>query len=161
MVTSAAKTVAAYLNSLPQDRREVLSAVRKVVLKNLPAGYEEQMQYGMISYSVPFSRLAKTYNGQPLLYASLASQKSYFAIYLMGVYDAPSQRWFQLEYEKTGKKLDMGKACVRFKTLDDLPLDVIGRAIARCSVEEFIGRYLAVKPVNPKAAKTKAAKRPR
>ncbi len=139
---SKSTTVDEYLASLPEDRRHALEAVREVILQNLPPGYEEGMQYGMISYCIPLSRYPKTYNGQPLGYAALASQKNYMSVYLMNVYgDETIERWFREEYQKSGKKLDMGKSCVRFKKLEDLPLDVIGKAVALASVEEFIHRY--------------------
>lgn len=135
-------TVAEYLQSLPDDRRAALSALREVILANLPEGYEEVFQYGMISYVVPLSRFPKTYNGQPLGYVSIASQKNYISVYLMGVYgDESHGEWFRQEYAKTGKRLDMGKSCVRFKKPDDIPLDLIGRAVALLSVDEFIALY--------------------
>ena len=96
----------------------------------------------MVGYYIPLSRYPQTYNGQPLAVAGFASQKGYMSLYLMSVYATPELgRWFEKEYAKTGKKLDMGKSCVRFKSLDDLPLDLIGKVIAKTSVEEFIGIY--------------------
>jgi hypothetical protein len=134
-----AATVDEYLASLPEDRRDAVQAVREVILQHLPEGYEEGMQYGMISYYVPFSRLAKTYNGQPLGYVALASQKNYMSLYLTGVYASEAlAEWFVSAYKQTGKKLDMGKSCVRFKKLSDLPLDVVGQAVAKVSVDELI-----------------------
>ena len=104
-----------WLNSNPTERRR-FAAVRDVVLANLPDGYEEVMQYGMISYIVPTSILAETYNGQPLMYAALASQKRYMSLYLTNVYsDEGSAEWFRQRYAETGKKLNMGKSCVRFR----------------------------------------------
>jgi hypothetical protein len=142
MARSTATTVTEYLASLPEDRRAALKAVRSVIKKNLPAGYTETMQWGMISYIVPLTRYPDTYNGQPLAIASLASQKNYMSLYLMGVYGhEPTAEWFRQAYLKAGKKLDMGKSCVRFKKIDDLPLDVIGQAIARVSVDRFIEFY--------------------
>jgi hypothetical protein len=139
---SGAQTVDDYLASLPVDRQETLSAVRDVILRNLPEGYEEGMQYGMIGYYVPLSRYPKTYNGQPLAYAGLASQKNYVSVYLMGIYgNGSAEEWFRDEYQKSGKKLNMGKSCVRFKRLDDIPLDLIGKAVALESVDQFIQRY--------------------
>jgi hypothetical protein len=156
MVSSKATTVEEYLASLPPERRAALAAVRKVIKKNLPRGYEEGMQYGMIGYYVPLTRFPKTYNGQPLGVAALASQKGHMSLYLMSVYGDPeTQRWFQSEYKKSGKKLDMGKSCVRFKSPDDLALDVVGKVIARCGVDEFLARYEALrsKPTKKKAAR--------
>jgi hypothetical protein len=139
MARSGATTVDEYLAELPEDRRAAISEVRDVVLRNLPAGYRETMNWGMISYEIPLERYPTTYNGQPLSYAALASQKNYCAIYLLGVYgDGEQARWFKEEFRKAGKKLDMGKSCVRFRTADDLPLDVIGRVIAATPPEQFI-----------------------
>ena len=146
MVASRATTVAEYLAELPADRRKVIAAVRAVVRRNLPAGYKELVGYGMICYSVPLSSYPDTYNGQPLCYAALAAQKHYFALYLMSVYgDAARTTALQDAFKKAGKKLDMGKSCVRFRTLDDLPLDAIGHTIAATPVKAFIARYEAVK----------------
>lgn len=142
MAKSTAASPEEYLSELAEDRRTALAAVRKVILDRLPEGFEETMQYGMIGYAIPLERYPKTYNGQPLNYAALASQKNYMTVYLMGIYSDPeSERWFVERYEASGKRLDMGKSCVRFKKLDDLPLDLIGQAIAATSVAEFIARY--------------------
>jgi hypothetical protein len=142
MVQSKARTVSDYLAELPGERRRAIDAVRAVILENLPAGYEESMQFGMIGYAVPLSRYAKTYNGEPLNYVALASQKNHMAIYLMGCYgDKELARWFEAEFRKAGKKLDMGKSCVRFKKLEDLPLGVIGEAVAKMPVDDFIALY--------------------
>lgn len=144
MVKSSAQTVEGYLEELPEDRREVVSTVRQAVLKNLPAGYEESMNWGMICYGIPLERYPKTYNGQPLGYVALAAQKNHYALYLMGVYqDSDQESWLREEFRKAGKKLDMGKSCVRFKKLDDLPLDVIGKVIAGTPPEAFIAQYEA------------------
>ncbi len=139
MVKSAATTVEQYLAELPVDRREHVGQVRQLVLDNLPTGYEEVMQNGMIGYAIPLERYPKTYNGQPLGYAALAAQKRYISLYLMNVYGAPdSEEWFTKRYLASGKKLGMGKSCVHFKRADDLPLDLIAETIARTSPEEFI-----------------------
>ena len=126
---SKAKTVEEYLAALPEDRREAVQAVRKVILKNLGKGYEEGMQYGMIGYYVPHSVYPDGYHcdpKQPLPFAGLASQKNHMAIYLMCIYGIEEQeRWFREAWARTGKKLDMGKSCVRFKKLEDLPLDCL------------------------------------
>ena len=142
MAQSKAETIEEYLNELPSDRRGALEAIRKVILDNLPDGYAETMQYGMVSYVIPLERYPVTYNKQPLAYASLASQKNYMSLYLMNVYgDVETEKWFIERYEASGKKLDMGKSCVRFKRLNDLPLELIGEVIARTKVEDFIERY--------------------
>jgi hypothetical protein len=144
MAKSAASTVDEYLAELPADRRDAIQTVRKVILANLPAGYEETMLFGMISYVIPLATYGPTYNKQPLMYASLANQKNYMSVYLMNVYaDAEAERWFNEAYRATGKRLDMGKSCVRFRSLDDLPVDVIGDAIARTPVAAFIELYEA------------------
>ena len=152
---STAKTVQEYLEELIPERRAAVSAVRDVILANLPEGYEEIMDFGMVSYVVPLARYPKTYNGHPLQYAAVASEKSYVSVHLMSIYaDAESQRWFLDSYKATGKKLDMGKACVRFKNLDDLPLDLIGEAVSRTPMEEWIRCYEAARsarrPAKPK-----------
>jgi uncharacterized protein YdhG (YjbR/CyaY superfamily) len=145
-VMSKATTVAGYLAELPPDRRKTISAVRAVVRKSLPEGYKESIGYGMICYSVPLSKYPDSCNGQPLCYAALAAQKNYCALYLMNVYgDAPTAKAFRDGFKKAGKRLDMGKSCVRFKTADDLPLDVIGKTIAATPVKTFIERYERVR----------------
>jgi hypothetical protein len=142
--SSGPTTVKEYLATLPPERRRALEAVRRVIRKNLPRGYEEGIQYGGIGYYVPLSRLAHTYNGEPLTLACLAAQKSHLALYLMSVYgDSDLRRRFESDYRKSGKKLDMGKACIRFQTLDDVPLDVIGDAIAAVSVDDYVAIYEA------------------
>ena len=144
MAQSKAKTVDEYLAELPEARREDVGGLRRIILDNLPEGYSETMQYGMISYIIPLERYPKTYNGQPLAIFSLASQKNYISLYLMNVYsEGETESWFVEGFRASGKKLNMGKSCVRFKSLDDLPLDLIGKAIGRTSVDEFIERYEA------------------
>lgn len=142
MVRSEAKTVQQYLETLSPDRREAIAAVREVILANLPAGYVESMNWGMISYEIPLTRYPKTYNKQPLVVAGLASQKNYMSLYLMSVYaDKATEGWFHERYRASGKRLDMGKSCVHFRKLDNLPLDLVGEVIRRCSVEQYIERY--------------------
>lgn len=144
MAKSGVTTPEEYLAELSPERREAISRVRDVILGNLPEGYEEGMQYGMISYYVPLDRHPDTYNGQPLSAAALASQKNYMSLYLLGVcYDPETERWFKERFAASGKKLDMGKSCVRFKRLDDLPLEVIGEAISHVSPHALIERYKA------------------
>ena len=139
---SSAKTPDAYVKSLPADRRHAIRQVRAVILKHLPKGYQEIVDFGMLAYVVPLKRLPETYNGHPLPIAALASQKQYMSVYLMCVYgDTASRSWFQSEFRKAGKKLDMGKSCVRFRKLDDLPLEVIGKAVARVSVDAYLKIY--------------------
>ena len=139
---SKAKTVSEYLNDLPPERKKALSAVRKMIKANLPKGYEEKMNWGMITYQIPLKKYPETYNGQPLMYAALASQKNHMAVYLMSIYsDGKLKEWFEKEFSKAGKKLNMGKSCVRFKKIDDIPLDLIGKAISKVSVEKYIEYY--------------------
>ena len=139
---SEENTVEEYLKSLPEDRRRAISTVRKVILKNLSKGFEETMNFGMIAYQIPLKDYPVTYNGQPLMYAALASQKNYMAVYLMGIYTGLESRGkFEAAYKATGKKFDAGKACVRFKKLEDIPLDLIGKVIASISVKKYISLY--------------------
>ena len=144
MVQSKATTVAGYLAELPEDRRAALEAVRAVILKNLDKDFEEGMQYGMIGYYVPHSIYPPGYHcdpRQPLPFANLGSQKNHMALYLMCLYGDPKQnKAFENAWKKTGKKLDMGKACVRFRKIEDVPLDVIGQLIARVPVKNYIAR---------------------
>ena len=146
MVQSKASTAEEYLAELPEDRREVVAAVRQVILENLPEGYQESMTWGMPSYEIPLSRYPTTYNKKPLAYAALAAQKNYFSLYLMSVYaDSEEETTLRDEFEAAGKKLDMGKSCIRFTKLDDLPMDVIAKAIAATPVDDHIGRYEAAR----------------
>lgn len=145
---SRAATVEAYLRELPEDRRAAISAVREVILKNLDPTYEEGMSYGMIGYSVPHGVYPAGYHcdpSKPLPFAGLGSQKNHMSLYLMGVYgDAGEHAKLVEGFKKAGKKLDMGKACIRFKSLDDLPLDVIGAAVKRVPAKTYIERYESV-----------------
>ena len=138
---SSALTVTQYLSELPVDRRPAIEAVRQIILENLPAGYEEVMNWGMITYQVPLETFSDTYNGKPLMYAALALQKNHMAVYLTGIYmDDEARQRFEEAYRATGKRYDVGKSCVRFRRLDDLPLPLIGESIASLDVEEFIER---------------------
>ena len=146
MQTDMPAGVGEYLASLPDDRRVAIEAVRDVVNRHLPAGFEEGFAYGMIGWYVPLATFPTTYNGQPLGLASLASQKNHMALYLNNVYGDPElERWFRERWATTGKKLDMGKSCIRFRRLDDLPLDVIGETMERTTVDEFLARYADVR----------------
>ena len=138
---SDATSVAQYLAELPADRRAAIEAVRQTLLANLPVGYEEAINWGMITYQVPLARYPKTYNGQPLAYAALASQKNHMAVYLTGIYaDEAARQAFEAAYRATGKRYDVGKSCVRFRKLDDLPLALIGESVPRFGVDAFIRR---------------------
>ena len=142
---SHALTVDEYLASLPEDRREVISAVREIFLKNLPEGFEEGMQYGMIGYYVPHSRYPAGYHcdpKQPLPYGGLASQKNHMSLHLMCAYgDGPIRKAFVQGFKDVGKKLDIGQACVRFKKLDDLALDVVADTLRKVTVQDWIDIY--------------------
>ena len=142
MVSSQAKTAKAYLKELPPEKRDVIAKVRDVILANLPEGYQESMTWGMLSYEIPLETFPETYNEKPLAYMALAAQKHYFALYLMGVYSDPKlARRLKEAFKQAGKKLDMGKSCLRFRKLDDLPLDVIGEITASMGPSEMIARY--------------------
>ena len=142
---SKAKSVAEYLNELPADRREAVQAVRKVILANLDKGFVEQMSYGGICYCVPHSIYPAGYHCDPrqaLPYAGIGSQKNHIGIYLMCLYNDPADlATFQREWRATGKKLDMGKSCVRFRKIEDVPLEVVGRAVKRVTLKNFIAHY--------------------
>jgi hypothetical protein len=145
-MTSNAQSPEEYIESLPEDRREAVRAIREVILANLPPGYEEGMQYGMIGYYVPLARFPDTYNGQPLGLAGLANQKNHISLYLNSVYgDRDTERWFKERYADSGKRLDMGKSCVRFRRLDDVPLDLIGETIARADLDTYLDHYRAAR----------------
>lgn len=136
---SKALTVKEYLDELPEDRRAQISKVREVILINLPEGYEEVINWGMITYQVPLEMYPNTYNGQPLMYAALASQKNHMAVYLMNVYGDEKHRVaFEKEYKQTGKRMDIGKSCVRFREIDNLPLPLIGKVIAATEMKTYI-----------------------
>ena len=141
---SDATTVEAYLAELPGDRQAAVARVRGTILENLQDGFEEAMNFGMICYQIPLADYPQTYNQQPLMYAALASQKNYMTVYLMGIYTAEDGgQEFEQRYRATGKRYDVGKSCVRFKRLEDLPLDLIGQAIAADSPETWIAKYEA------------------
>jgi uncharacterized protein YdhG (YjbR/CyaY superfamily) len=158
MVQSKAATVDDYLSELPDDRREAIKKVRALVKKNLPKGYKERMSYGMITWDVPLETFPDTYNGQPLCYIGLANQKNYMSLYLVNVYGDPKrEKELRDGFDKAGKKLDMGKGCVRFKKLDDLPLDVIGKVVAATPPEAIIAQHDKVHGEKKKSAAKKAA----
>lgn len=142
MVRSDTQTVDEYVEALPEDRKATVASLRALILEHLPPGYEEGMQYGMIGYYVPLSRYPSTYNKQPLAYINLASQKNYISLYLYCAYaDPDSEERFRNEWLASGNKLNMGKSCVRFKSLDVVPTDVVARTVASTSVDDFIQMY--------------------
>ena len=142
---SKAKTAKAYIESLPDDRKKIISDMRKVILKNLPEGFEETMQYGMISYVVPHKLYRAGYHAKPkdpLPFMSLASQKNHLALYHMMIYQGKLHDWFVDAWKKvTDKKLDMGKACIRFKKAEDVPLALIGELSAKITPRQWIEIY--------------------
>lgn len=165
---SKAPTVEQYLAELPDDRRAALQAVRKVILANIDPIYQERMGYGMMGYSVPHSVFPQGYHcdpKQPLPFAGLASQKNAMSLYLMGLYMQPMlTHWFITEWKKTGKKLDMGKSCIRFKNVKDLALDVIAEALRRMPAKAYIDLYVSTLDSRTKGAasspaRTQAAKK--
>ena len=146
MAQSDAQSVEEYLNELPPDRREAIAEVRGIILENLPEGYEEAMEFGMIGYVIPLETYPNTYNKHPLSYAALASQKNYMSLYLMNIYgDEGAKQWFTDQVQARGIKLNMGKSCIRFKRLNDLPLDLVGEAIAYTPVSDYIKFYEAAR----------------
>ena len=139
MVSTSTTTATDYLASLPQDRREVISAVRELILRNLPEGYQETINWGMLSYEVPLETYPDPYNKKPLSYVGLAAQKNYNSLYLMSVYQDPADYQELMEaFARMGVKPDMGKSCIRFKKLDQIPLEKIARLIAKTSVQDFV-----------------------
>jgi len=139
---SEATTVQAYLDELPADRRATISAVRARVREALPEGFRESMNWGMIAWEIPLERYPDTYNGQPLLVAALASQKNHCALYLHGAYMDPALTARLREgFAEAGKKLDMGKSCVRFRRPDDLPPQVIRDVVSALDPDAFIALY--------------------
>ncbi len=144
MPTKAA-TVKDYIDSLPDDRRKAIRKVRAAVNKGLPKGYKEGIQYGMIGWYVPHRLFPAGYHCDPsqgVPFAGLASQKNYMSLYLMCIYgDEKQRKQFEKDWKKTGHKLNMGKSCIRFKSADDVPLDVVTKAVARVPVDIFIAHY--------------------
>jgi hypothetical protein len=146
MATSTAPMVEEYLATLPDERRAVVATVRDAVLRNMPAGYKETVQSGMICYVVPLERYPNTYNKQPLPYLSLAAQKNHYALYLNCVYMDPQQAdWLRNQFAQAGKKFDMGKSCLRFRKLEDLPLGAIEQLVASTPPDAFIATYEAAR----------------
>jgi uncharacterized protein YdhG (YjbR/CyaY superfamily) len=143
---SEAKTVNDYIKALPEDRRNVISELRNVLLKNLPKGFEERMSYGMPGFVVPFKTFPAGYHvdsNQPLPFINYASQKNHIGLYHLGIYsDEKILKWFQNEYPRYVKtKLDMGKSCIRFKNSKNIPFDLIGELATKISVEDWIDTY--------------------
>ncbi len=142
---SKAATPAQYIAELPDDRKKVISSLRKAILKNLPKGFAEIMNYGMLAYVVPHSIYPDGYYvnpKQPLPFICLASQKNYISFYHMGLYQGPLLEWFRKKWKSvTPKKLDIGKSCVRFKKPEDIPIALIGELVSRITPQQWIDLY--------------------
>lgn len=135
-----------YIAQLPAERQEVISKIRETILKNLPQGFEEQMSYGMLGYVVPHSKYPDGYHCDPKLplpFINLASQKNFIALYHSGIYADPKLHdWFVAEYPKHCKrKLDMGKSCIRFKSMNDIPYTLIGELSTKMTVDDWVALY--------------------
>lgn len=142
MFTTKAKTVPEYLVGLPADRKKLVSAARSLVRTHLPKGYKEEIGWGAITWVVPLSKFPDTYNQQPLCYAALASQKNYVSLYLMMAYGDPRKyAWLKDQFAKAGKKMDMGKSCLHFNSLDDIPVDAVATLIASYTPAQWIALY--------------------
>jgi len=146
MMQYDAHTIDAYINQLPEERKTVLTQLRKVIKKNLPEGFVEQINYKMPGYVVPHSVYPKGYHcdtSLPLPFINIASQKNFVAVYHMGMYAHPALlEWFTAEYPKHCKrKLDMGKSCVRFKNMDDIPYELIGQLVQKMTAQQWIEIY--------------------
>ena len=143
---SKATTVAAYLEELPPDRRDALETIRRTILANVDGDIEEGMQYGMIGYYIPHRVFPRGYHcdpKQPVPFAAVASQKNHMAVYLMCIYGNENEAILRKGYEKAGKKLDMGKSCIRFKKIEDLQLDLIGEVLRRTPSAAYLERYVS------------------
>lgn len=146
MARTDATTVDEYLGELPEERRQVMARMIELIRRNLPKGYRESIAFGQITYAIPLENYPDTYNKQPLMYLALAAQKNYYALYLMGAYGDPKQREaLENAFAKSGKKMDMGKSCLRFKTPDDLPLKDIAEIIASTPPEKMIRMHEAAR----------------
>jgi hypothetical protein len=159
-----ALTVKQWLASVPAERKDAIDAVRDIVNKRLPRGYEETVDWGLLAWVVPLSTLPNTHNGRAQLIAALGAHRKFMTIYLMSVYDDPQLRKeFQTAYKKSGKKLNMGGCCIHFKKLEDLPLDVVGDTVARVTVEQYVERYQNTRPKlkNKPTTKQKTTKPPK
>ncbi|HEX8617027.1 MAG TPA: DUF1801 domain-containing protein [Thermoanaerobaculia bacterium] len=159
MVKVSENTPESYLDALPDERRAVMAELREVIKQNLPAGYVESASLGMLTYEIPLARYPDTYNGKPLAYVALAAQKNGYSLYLLGPYGNEAQAAALRDgFARAGKKLDMGKSCVRFRKMGDLALDAIARSIASTPPEAFIQQYEAAR-ANTAAAKKKAVRK--
>lgn len=147
-MTIEASTPDEYVEKVPDDRREAFSKLRQTILDNLPEGFEECMNYGMIGYVVPHATYPDGYHCDPKLplpFLNIANQKGYIAFYHMGMYvNEELHDWFVAEYPNHAKrKLDMGKSCIRFKKMDDIPFDLLGQVVSKMTVSDWVGLYEA------------------
>lgn len=143
---SNAENPESYIEQLPEDRKEAVSRLRKTILNNLPEGFTEEMNYGMIGYVVPKSIYPNGYHANPKLplpFINIASQKNFIALYHLGIYaDEELLKWFQNEYfNLLHKKVDMGKSCIRFKKADEIPFELIGQLVAKMNLQDWINLY--------------------
>jgi len=156
MVQIKAENADAYIAKLPAEKREVVTTLRKLIRKHLPKGYVESVSWGVISYEIPLSVFPDTYNKQPLTYIGLAAQKNHYALYLMCAYcDSARGKWLEEEFKKAGKKFDMGKSCLRFKKLDDLPLAAIEKIVQAVTPEQYVAAYKAARTYPNSSCDTK------
>ena len=142
MVTSKAKTVAQYISEIPESQRGEVKIIREMINKNLNQGFVETINWGVISYEVPLATYPDTYNKKPLSFAGLAAQKNNISLYLMCIYQDPSLMVsLEEEFKKIGKKPNMGKSCIRFKSANDIPVKAIGKIIKKVTLKKFIKEY--------------------
>jgi hypothetical protein len=142
MADNKPRNVTEYLKQLPPDKRKVISTIRKTILKHLPKGYKESISWHMIAYCIPLTQYPDTYNRQPLGYLAVAVQKNYFALYMMGVYmDKAQETALKDGFKKAGKRLNMGKSCLRFRALEDVAWTVVGKVIASTPPKRLIALY--------------------
>jgi len=143
------ESIKAFLNSVPEERRDKVNKLHKVIESSLPSGFDVHASNGMLNYVVPLSRYPKGYHatkGGPLPFISIASQKNHIAFYHMGLYGSPElMQWFEEAYtQHSSNKLDMGKSCIRFKHLEQIPFDLIGELCQKMDVDEYIAQYEAI-----------------
>ncbi|WP_422485500.1 DUF1801 domain-containing protein [Gudongella sp. DL1XJH-153] len=141
-----ADSVDEYIDKLPEERKEIISKLRELILENLPEGFEETLSYGMIGYVVPHSIYPEGYHvnhDEPLPFMALASQKNHIALYHSGIYIVPEiEEWFREEYSKrVDTKLDMGKSCIRFKNPKKIPFDLLEDLFGKINVDEYVKYY--------------------
>ena len=160
--TARPTTVVAYLASLTPEQRAVIAEARALVHKHIAKGYAEFMNWGVINWGIPLEEFSKTYNGQPLCYVALGAKKNYNSFYLMGAHDGSNGAKLLADaFKKAGKRLDMGKCCLRFKDLDDLELTSLAKVIAMSTPQDYIAYYERTKGLTMRATATSALRRRR